>query len=85
MQIIIPVILLCAFITIFITNNKQKKKADNDTETQIPDDPKVVFAYLAYKRGEINKNDLEKIKAESEERKRKEAEVTKASDIKKLN
>lgn len=85
MQTIIPIILLCSFMAIFIANNRTRKKAQETEENLIPDDPKVVFAYLAYKRGEIYKQDLDRIIAESEENKRKEAEVTKAKDIKKLN
>jgi len=85
MQVMIPVIIMCAFIALFINNNKIKKKADEDKYTKIPEDPKVVFAYMAWKRGEINKDDLDRIKAESAERMKKEAETTKASDIKKLN
>lgn len=85
MNIIIPIIIVCAFCAVYIGNEKMRKKAMESDENLIPDDPKVVFAYMAWKRGEINKHDLDRIKAESEERKRKEAEVTKAKDIKKLN
>lgn len=85
MNTVIPIILFCSFVAIFIANNRTHNKAKQDEENLIPDDPKVVFAYLAYKRGEIYKQDLDRIIAESEEKKRKEEEVTKAKDIKKLN